>query len=712
MTGHHSLKLQLVFAFVLAAGSVAASAAAPPSLINYQGVLRDSQDHPLTGTYDIVFSFHDAQIGGNQLLVDTHSAAGGSAVTVTGGLFSVQLGGGTLTDGSGPGNYGSLEAVFDVHSLVYVEVQVGAETLSPRTRILAGAYAFGARNAQNADQLGGQPPSFYLDTSSTRQSKLGTARLESPDTGYPVIEAVHTGGAPGTAGYFADNSSTGRAWLAGGDRGIQAYGSEFGGYFESTGWGASVFLARDTMGLEAHPAPYQGSCAGRFIGTYDGSSHNAILGCNGGTGVDGYGNPGGHFHSNWGWTGEAFLGYGDEGIHGYGTFVGGYFVDLNSSAWVRTGYSTYKVQGSGTVSFVQNHPYDKGKVIVYAAPEGDEVAVYTRGTARLVDGEARVKLGETFALVANPDVGLSANVTPIDLPVPLAVVEKTTSELLVRGPAGSDVAFDYIVWGLRIGFESSSIVQPKSAEALVPSMTDHESAYAADPSLRGFNALERFRAMRAAVKPGDTFDQTRAGELLEAIGVYDMSRNGPVDTLPGVRGPAHVSGVPAPATALSVPGSSAVAGSAAVGGASAVAETSQAAMAAERAPGTPDATVVRPWSVAFPASAPVEPGDVVALDPVFSGAIRPADRASDRTVVGVALAPSLGGTVEVAVGGIAWMRVDASHGAVTAGDLLSSSPTAGAAMRAKGSEPGTILGKALEPLDKGIATIRVLLMAR
>ena len=70
----------------------------------------------------------------------------------------------------------------------------------------------------------------------------------------------------------------------------------------------------------------------------------------------------------------------------------------------------------------------------------------------------------------------------------------------------------------------------------------------------------------------------------------------------------------APATALSV------------GGSSSVAEASQAAMAAESAPGTPDATVARPWSVAFPASAPVEAGDVVALDPVFSGAVRPADR--------------------------------------------------------------------------------------
>jgi len=53
---------------------------------------------------------------------------------------------------------------------------------------------------------------------------------------------------------------------------------------------------------------------------------------------------------------------------------------------------TYKVFGSGSVSFAQNHPYDRNRVVVYSAPEGDEVATYTRGTARLVNGEARVPL--------------------------------------------------------------------------------------------------------------------------------------------------------------------------------------------------------------------------------------------------------------------------------------------------------------------------------
>jgi hypothetical protein len=678
-------------------------------LIQYQGVLRSAADEPLTGSYDMVFSFFDAETAGSEILVDSHSAAGGSAVVVAGGLFSIQLGGGTVADGSGPGTYASLDPVFRDYSSVYVEVRVGAETLAPRTRVVASPYALNAATAQSTSQLNGQPSNFYLDTSPTWQTKSGSVRLESADSGHEPLEAVHAGGTPGAAGYFEDNAFTGRAWLASGNRGIEAYGSEVGGYFESTGWGAKVFLAMDSMGLEARPAVNMGACAGRFIGSYDGTGHNAILGCNGGTGVDGYGNPGGHFHSNWGWTGEANLGYLDDGVHGYGNYTGGYFADTNSSAWVFVGYSTYKVWGSGSVSFAQNHPYDKGKVIVYAAPEGDEVAVYTRGTARLVGGEARVKLGETFALVANPDVGLSANVTPIGDPVPLAIVEKSTSEIVVRGPARSDVEFDYIVWGLRIGFESQSIVQPKTHEARIPAMNDHEANYRADPSLRHFNALERFKGMHPGRKWEDGVDLARSRRLVEAIGTYDPSRDGPPEPLHGRGRPA---GPPDPeASQLGGAGAGAAAGTPAAG-AAATGAAREPAAAEPRAPAIAAAAVRDPWLELLPASRTIQAWDVVVLDPLVAGAVMPCDAAVDRNLVGVAVASDQGGAAEIAVATIREVRVDAGFGAIAPGDLLTTSTTPGAAMLATVAEPGTILGKALEPLEAGVGTIRVLLMPR
>lgn len=86
-------------------------------------------------------------------------------------------------------------------------------------------------------------------------------------------------------------------------------------------------------------------------------------------------------------------------------------------------------------------------------------------------------------------------------------------------------------------------------------------------------------------------------------------------------------------------------------------------------------------------------------------------------VVGVAVlppSPGVNGTVDVAVlgSGFAEIKVDAGYGTIRAGDLLSSSATPGHAMRAFTTKPGTIVGKALEPLESGTGTIRVLLMAR
>lgn len=683
----------------------ATPAAEPPALIQYQGVLRDASDAPLTGAYDMVFTFFDAEVGGNEILVDRHLAADSQAVAVAGGLFAVGLGSGQVADGPGPGVYSSLSAVFRDHDAVWLQVGVGAETLAPRTRVLASGYALNAANASSAETLDGLPSSYFLDTSSSWQWKAGALVLQNSEAGHAAIDAVQTGGSADTAGYFSNSAFTGRAWIAEGDRGMRASGDEYGGYFEAPYWGSSAWLARDNTGVWVNSGYRQGSCAGRFYGAYDGSGHNAMLGCTGGVGVDGYGNPGGHFLSNWGYNGEAYLAYFNDGIDAWGTWTGGYFVDTDSSGWVNVGYSSYKIAGNGSVSFVQNHPYDKGKVVVYAAPEGDEVAVYTRGTAQLTGGVARVKLGETFALVANPDIGLSAHLTPIGEPVPLAVDSKSTSELIVRGPAGSNVEFDYIVWGLRIGFESQSIVQPKHTEARVPSMADHEAVYTAEPSLRAFNALERFKGMRAGHPWDDAIDLAGARELLDAVGTYDPPRDGSVRSLlhldshadASSHGSTPVAG-PAPAAMAAAPG---------------------AAFPEETSPDERETTelrhedpVRRPWTTRIQASGRIEAGDVLVLDPVVAGAVRPCDRAVDRSLVGIAVTSDFEGTVEVAVAAILEVRADAGFGAIRPGDLLTTSETPGAAMRAAASEPGTILGKALEGLESGIGTIRVLLMVR
>ena len=68
--------------------------------------------------------------------------------------------------------------------------------------------------------------------------------------------------------------------------------------------------------------------------------------------------------------------------------------------------------------------------------------------------------------------------------------------------------------------------------------------------------------------------------------------------------------------------------------------------------------------------------------------------------------------VPVSLAGRIPVKVDASYGSIAIGDLLTTSATPGHAMRADTPVPGTVIGKALEPLDRGTGVIKVLVMLR
>jgi hypothetical protein len=126
----------------------------------------------------------------------------------------------------------------------------------------------------------------------------------------------------------------------------------------------------------------------------------------------------------------------------------------------------------------------------------------------------------------------------------------------------------------------------------------------------------------------------------------------------------------------------------------------------------------------FASASPVEPGSVlVAVGP---DEVAMSTMACDRRVVGVAsgagdLRSALrlgvrpgGRRVPVAVVGRAYCKADAEHGSITLGDLLTTSPTEGHAMRADdpAAAVGAIMGKALAPLRAGRGLIPVLLALR
>ena len=125
-----------------------------------------------------------------------------------------------------------------------------------------------------------------------------------------------------------------------------------------------------------------------------------------------------------------------------------------------------------------------------------------------------------------------------------------------------------------------------------------------------------------------------------------------------------------------------------------------------------------------PSTSDLAPGTVVILNRGRNNEVMASATAYDTTVAGVvSLQPGLSlgiegeGKEQIATTGRVKVRVDARVKPIAVGDLLVTSDTPGTAMRSEPMsingrpfhQPGTILGKALEPLEGGVGEILVLL---
>jgi hypothetical protein len=348
-------------------------------------------------------------------------------------------------------------------------------------------------------------------------------------------------------GYFADTDGSGQAWIARGDRGIEATGSGIAGAFWTPDDASVANVATINSGIEAF-GPEQGGLFGDTDGTSWASLAWGASGVNGtgddmggwfaqteltsqayvasgGAGINAFGDDTGGSFQNTTDQSVAYLGSNGRGVEAFGAVSGGYFEDLDEGTWGTVADGTASFAGNGSKGFVQNHPNDAASVIVYAAHEGDEVGTYTRGTARLSGGEAWVALGETFEWVTNPDVGLTVYLTPVGSWSQLYVAEKSTRELIVRSAGGDpDAVFDYVVMGLRIGFEEASVVQEKRRDAPIPSAASLQERYRDEPELRRYTALERFEAMRRDIGEPLPVDLSASAALVEAVGRVEPER--------------------------------------------------------------------------------------------------------------------------------------------------------------------------------------------
>lgn len=154
----------------LAMLSVAARADMPYSMA-FQGKLTDSDGQALTGTYSITFSLYDA--ANNLKWVETQD------VLVANGLYNVELGKTNTLAG------------LPFTEPYWLEIKVGTETLSPRTKLMSAPYTFYTNYAATASSA-----TYIINNSSWNDlTDGGVTSLHSHASGVPSAHApTHASG--------------------------------------------------------------------------------------------------------------------------------------------------------------------------------------------------------------------------------------------------------------------------------------------------------------------------------------------------------------------------------------------------------------------------------------------------------------------------------------------------------------------------------------
>lgn len=165
---------------------------------------------------------------------------------------------------------------------------------------------------------------------------------------------------------------------------------------------------------------------------------------------------------------------GQAGVAGYfwnGGFLCAGSADAAGYLGYRTGNANYGVYSSGnlgiagnltatgTKSFVEPHPTDPSKEIRYVSLEGPEAGTYFRGSGHTVRGRAIIEVPESFRMVT-AETGLTVVVTPTGSLAQIAAISKSLDGIVIE--SSKDVTFDYVVNGVRKGFQNFRDIVPNS----------------------------------------------------------------------------------------------------------------------------------------------------------------------------------------------------------------------------------------------------------
>ncbi|NYT06237.1 MAG: hypothetical protein GKC04_07735 [Methanomicrobiales archaeon] len=702
------------------------STASAGTVVNYQGMLKDSSGKPITTTGDIVFSLYDVTGGGTPLDTDTH------VVTVTDGLFTTALDfDPQYYDGRG----------------LWLEISIRGEVLSPRQEfrpvpyalsLVPGATVEGTLTTPMlalANNEGAALLAYATGDRSSGEEGVGVYSIAEGEGGFGVYGAADGIEGIGVVGVaIKDNSYAVYAETVGynspaiygisaQDVGVYGEGKE-GGFFTTNGAGADYDHLKVGVNISTY-FDYNTGIQTRTTGDHSTGvsieteslmsyGMNAVTAGNYSTGMrtitQGYASPGVVIHT-FGGTSVGLhadtQGPDSPGITGtskQARGLEGYTFSTNQ--WVPAIYGSNEGAGDGVYGLSQERygVYGKGKEGGYFTTNGAGTSVNRRAGVN-VSTVYDYNRGARITTLGNYSDGIFAS-TEGDNSVGIGattegynsygIFSKTTGErsngmeIFTKGYASPGLVItttnDYSS-GISVdtfGSQSYGIV----SRAQGP---DVSGIYAFSAQARG---IEGYTESTNEWVPAVYGKNMGAGD-----GVYGVSNNrygtvGVSETSHAIYADTkrvdHMYGVYTPDYMYAAKYD---------GGGADIAE-----YAAVR--GEPEAGTVL----------------VIGAD----GILEPATSAYDTSVAGiVSTAPgvSLGtkehgndGEALVALAGRVPCRVDASYGAIYPGDVLTTSPTAGHAMKAVpvdigGVEiyrPSTVLGKALGTLEAGTGTIEVL----
>jgi hypothetical protein len=452
--------------FNLANEQIAADLTIPQS-INFQGYLYQA-GNPVTDTMNMWFGIYDASSGGSLLYQITINN-----VEVIQGYFNAILTSipSTVFPTGGPIRY------------LEIKAPSNQSALTPRTQLVSVGYGYHSLTSDTAEYAKAAsisrpitPPIYSTEIRDTTiiTAKIKDAMVTNPKLADNSVSTSKIQDGAITTSKIADgnitmpkiNQSSATAGQV-----IKWTGSAWAPRNDSIGGGSGVTSVSQSTGITCSPNPITttGSVSfdqtwgdGRYVNTTGATMTGNLVMM--GSRVDikkSSGEASGRIYSDNTYDYWILYSSSDDLYFDSNAHTGTDWI-MNIDYYSGDVTCNYDFYCNGTKYFVEDHPTDLNKEIIYACLEGSEVGTYYRGSAQLINGEAIVLLPEHFGFVTTEN-NLTAQVTPRGNCNGLYVEFVSTQKLVVKELQGgkSNVQFDYLIQGIRKGYENHDVIRDK-----------------------------------------------------------------------------------------------------------------------------------------------------------------------------------------------------------------------------------------------------------